>query len=328
MPKVSVVIPVFKVEAYIEKCVRSLFGQTLDDLEYIFVDDCSPDNSIAVMQKVLEDYPHRKEQVRIIRHEVNQGVGVARNHGIAACTGDYIIHCDPDDWVDLTIYETLYEQAVENNADMVYCNFCVCSETGTIPKLRSGSCDPKTLIEDLLGGISHGALWNKLFRKEIVSDPAVYCPEHIIMWEDFLRVTQMVESCKKIIFVDKPLYYYWMAPDSATHCWNRKKTDDIIFVADFHIERFSGKVSGEAIRKFKLFMLEQIVIRPKICCYAEFRKYAEAVTFMSLLRLIFRRKTIFFVILAKLCYPLGCKSFELCRNIKAVLKKLSSKIKS
>lgn len=328
MPKVSVVIPVFKVEAYIEKCVRSLFGQTLDDLEYIFVDDCSPDNSIAVMQKVLEDYPHRKEQVRIIRHEVNQGVGVARNHGIAACTGDYIIHCDPDDWVDLTIYETLYYQALENNADMVYCNFCRCDGWRIKQVPQHCTCDPQTLIEDLLCGISHSSLCNKLFRKEIVFDPSIYCPEHIILCEDLLRVTQMVESCKKIIFVDKPLYYYWMAPDSAIHCWTRKKTDDIMFVADFLIKRFSGKVSGEAIRRHKALMLEHIVFRSKICCYAEFQKYAGSVTFMSLLRLIFRRKAVLFVILAKLCYPLGCKAAALYANAVITWKKRKSKIKS
>ena len=90
--KVSVCIPVYGVEKYIERCARSLFEQTLDSMEYVFVDDCSPDNSIEIMQKVLEEYPHRQEQVKIIRHEVNQGVGAARNHAVAACTGNYIIH--------------------------------------------------------------------------------------------------------------------------------------------------------------------------------------------------------------------------------------------
>ena len=100
MYKVSIVIPVYNVEKYIERCVRSLFEQTLDDIEYIFVDDCSPDQSVAVLQSTLQDYPNRKESVRIIRHKENKGVAVARNAGINAAQGKYLIHCDSDDWVD------------------------------------------------------------------------------------------------------------------------------------------------------------------------------------------------------------------------------------
>ena len=84
MPKVSICIAVYNVEKYIEQCVRSLFEQTLDDLEYIFVDDASPDASIDVMLRVLEDYPHRKNQIKLIRHEINQGVAATRKDAIAA----------------------------------------------------------------------------------------------------------------------------------------------------------------------------------------------------------------------------------------------------
>ena len=122
-PKVSIVIPVYNVEKYIERCVRTLFAQTLDDLEYIFVDDCSPDNSIDVMLKVLEEYPVRKPQVKLIRHEINQGVSQSRQDGVEAATGEYIIHCDPDDWVELDMYEQLYTKAKETNADLVLCDY-------------------------------------------------------------------------------------------------------------------------------------------------------------------------------------------------------------
>lgn len=77
-PKVSIIIPVYNAEAYIERCAASLFGQTLNELEYIFVDDCSSDSSIEVMKNTLALYPERYEQVRIIRHDKNQGVSQAR----------------------------------------------------------------------------------------------------------------------------------------------------------------------------------------------------------------------------------------------------------
>ena len=107
MPKVSVIIPVYNAGKYIERCVRSLFEQTLDDIEYIFVDDCSPDDSMDVLQKVLSEYPQRKENVTLIRHKANTGQSGARKSGMHVAKGEYIIHCDADDWVDLDMYERM-----------------------------------------------------------------------------------------------------------------------------------------------------------------------------------------------------------------------------
>ena len=120
--KVSVCIPVYGVEKYIERCARSLFEQTMkDDIEFIFVDDCTPDKSIEVLQKVLEEYPNRKDQVKIIHHEVNKGLTGARNTALKYVSGDYIIHCDSDDWVDKDLYATMYKKAAKENADVVCC---------------------------------------------------------------------------------------------------------------------------------------------------------------------------------------------------------------
>ena len=116
MPKVSVIIAVYGAEKYIERCARSLFEQTLNDIEYIFVDDCSPDKSIEILISVLDDYPHRKKQVRIIRNHSNLGVGGTRTVGMKAATGDYLIHCDPDEGVEHNMYELLYNKAIEDKS--------------------------------------------------------------------------------------------------------------------------------------------------------------------------------------------------------------------
>ena len=118
--KVSVCIPVYGVEKYIEKCARTLFEQTLQEIEYIFVDDCTQDRSMEILQKVLEEYPHRKAQVKIIHHEKNGGLVAARNTALKHVSGEYVIHCDPDDWVELDLYEIMYHEAVAQGADMVY----------------------------------------------------------------------------------------------------------------------------------------------------------------------------------------------------------------
>ena len=87
-PKVSVIIPVYGVESYIERCLHALFGQTLDDIEFIFVDDHTPDNSVAKIYSVLEHYPSRKRAVSVLRHSCNKGLAAARTTGVKAASGD------------------------------------------------------------------------------------------------------------------------------------------------------------------------------------------------------------------------------------------------
>lgn len=116
------IVPVYNVAPYIEKCARSLLEQTLENMEIIFVDDKTPDNSIEIINSLLDNYPSRKSQTKIIHKRKNEGLAAARKDGILAATGEYIIHCDSDDWADTTLYRTLYEKAKETGADIVICD--------------------------------------------------------------------------------------------------------------------------------------------------------------------------------------------------------------
>ena len=108
MPAVSVIVPVYNVEPYIARCVRSLFGQTLQDMEFIFVDDCTPDKSMEIMWQILKDeFPERLSQVKFYRMPQNSGVAKVRMKGIFMASGDYVIHCDSDDMVDPDAYRTI-----------------------------------------------------------------------------------------------------------------------------------------------------------------------------------------------------------------------------
>ena len=125
MAKVSVVIPVYGVEAYIRRCARSLFGQTLNDMEFIFVDDFTPDRSIDLLKKEVEQLPPpRRKQVRIINLPQNMGAAKAREVGIKAATGEYIIHCDSDDWVERDAYRKMYDCAKRHDYDIVIADYC------------------------------------------------------------------------------------------------------------------------------------------------------------------------------------------------------------
>ena len=122
-PKVSVVVPVYGVEAYIGQCVRSLFSQTWDNCEFIFVDDGSPDNSISVLEGILaKEFPGQQSCVKII-HKSNSGLPRARMTGLAEAKGDFIIHVDSDDWVEPDYVRNLVGKALDEGADVVYCDF-------------------------------------------------------------------------------------------------------------------------------------------------------------------------------------------------------------
>ena len=108
MTKVSAIIPVYNVSSFIRKSVKSLMGQTLQDVEFIFVDDSTPDDSIEILEGELKNYPHRTGQVRIIHHQQNKGLPSARNTGLKAATGEYVYHCDSDDWMEPEMLEKMY----------------------------------------------------------------------------------------------------------------------------------------------------------------------------------------------------------------------------
>lgn len=224
MPKVSVIIPVYKAEPYIERCVRTLFGQTLDDLEFIFVDDCSPDHSIEVMERVLTEYPHRQEQVKVIRHDVNQGVSSARQHGVDAATGEYIIHCDPDDWVELDMYDRLFKYAIATNADVVLCDYHIehNSNRETI-RLNVTTFDAGSILSKLVEGTIIGVLWNKLVKTEYITNNRLSFPSGLNICEDLVYCLQIMSIEPKISYLNAPLYHYdkYSNPNSLTLLSNR-----------------------------------------------------------------------------------------------------------
>ena len=214
MPKVSVCIPIFGVEKYIERCARSLFEQTLDDMEFIFVDDCTQDNSIAVLETVLKEYPKCRCQTKIIHHEVNKGLSFARETGVKAATGDYIAHCDSDDWVEKEMYEVMYDYAVSGAYGIVKCAHYVASKS-EIKKIPIYGENSLVDNDDALGYLFSCHSWNTIWT--LIVDRKMY--ENIsftrdAMLEDFVVVSQLLLKRPKIGCVNTPYYYYYQNSNS------------------------------------------------------------------------------------------------------------------
>ena len=117
--KVSICVPVYGGEKYIANCARSLFGQTYDNIEYVFVNDCTKDRSIEVVQQVVEEFPHRKSSLKIVNHEKNSGLAASRRTGVENATGDYFLYIDEDDYLEQDAISRYVARAVETDADMV-----------------------------------------------------------------------------------------------------------------------------------------------------------------------------------------------------------------
>lgn len=215
-PKVSVIIPIYNSSKYIIRCCHSLFSQTLDSIQYIFVDDGSEDGSLALVKDVLQGYPHRVNQATFLVHEVNRGVGNARYNGLQLATGDYVIHCDSDDWVEPNAYELLYKKAITTEADIVSCGYSIDAEDGSQMKLVPAyQSDSKYLTFDI--GPQTGSLVLKLIRRELLSQNSLQVPIDIEWGEDFCLSLESLLLSRNTQCINEILYHYVQHEDSITH---------------------------------------------------------------------------------------------------------------
>lgn len=206
---ISVIVPIYKVEKYIGRCVRSLMEQTLtDNIEFIFVDDCSPDNSLAILQETIRQYPEREPAVTILHHDRNRGLAAARQTGFDQASGNYIIHCDSDDWTEPQLYETLLNAAQKHRADIVGCAYYANRPSET--EVFDSPIDEETLetINRSTPSLLYCAVWNKLIKKELYTDNDIRWFEKINMYEDVGVTTRLRVLSTKTVFVHTPLYHY------------------------------------------------------------------------------------------------------------------------
>lgn len=208
---VSVIVPVFKVERFIARCCQYLFEQSLEQVEFIFVDDCSPDHSMRIVQEVLANYPARSNDVRIIKHAVNKGLPSARNSGLRVARGAFVFHCDSDDWMEKEALSKMYQHAMQHNADIVWCDWYLSfkdneryiSQSPPAGNMVSG----KEGIQLMFGGRVRYNVWNKLVRRSIYENQHIQFPDGYGMGEDMTMVKLFVYA-NKVCYLPMALYHY------------------------------------------------------------------------------------------------------------------------
>jgi len=208
MTSVSIIVPIFKVEAYIEQCARTVLSQSWPEIQFIFVDDATPDRSVDVLNELIDkEYPRLRERILIIRKPQNEGLPQARRTGIAAATGDFILHVDSDDWIELDAVEKLVKKADAENADVVYFFAWKEFEDGrsrviTDPEFKT----PQAFADAVLVHDAHPSVVLKFWRRTLFT-PEIFFPR-FGQAEDMVQSMQLIDRAERIARLPEPLYHY------------------------------------------------------------------------------------------------------------------------
>lgn len=230
---VSVLVPVFGVESYIERCARSLFEQTYPNLEFIFVDDCSQDRSIELLDNVINDYPERKLQVRVIKHEVNRGLAAARNTAIKKASGLFVCHVDSDDYLEKDAISLMVEKQQKEDSDIV--TVCACRHyRDKVEFIRQYDVVSKEqlLLSILQPNYDH-TIWGRLIRSSLYKDYDIRNQEGCDQGEDWWTVPKLVFYATSVSCIEKPLYHYESSRDKSMCDINLKKGNTTSWKKDF-----------------------------------------------------------------------------------------------
>ena len=239
--KLSIIVPVYNVEKYLEECVDSLLNQTLQDLEIFLVDDGSTDRSGAIADRFAKENPDRMHTL----HLENGGQGRARNAALPMAQGDYIGFVDSDDWIERDMYEKMLDRAEQTGADVVVCDFLEHYADGREQTL------PACFQDHPLSAA--GSSCNKIFRRSLIGD--LRFPEGL-WYEDFHFSAVMLLRSKRTEFIPEPLYVYRRGQESTMHNNNARKNLDMLKIMEL-IEREIGE---DAREDFDFLVINHVVL--------------------------------------------------------------------
>ncbi len=207
-PLVSICVPIYGVEPYIERCARSLFEQTYDNIEYVFVNDCTKDRSVELLRRVASSYEERAGQIRIISHEKNKGLAAARATAIRNSKGRFLLHVDSDDYLEETAVEKLVKKQNQTQADIVLCDYDEIRKDAVISRRRDYCACRETYLKNLLSFVYEHFVWGVLIDAKIQRERDICPKEGVNIGEDFLVLPLLVYYASRVVKCDEVLYHY------------------------------------------------------------------------------------------------------------------------
>lgn len=269
-PKISVIVPVYKAEAYLQKCLDSLLAQTLTDFEVLLVDDGSPDKS----GEICDIYALHDSRVRVV-HQSNCGVSVARQRGLEEAQGEYVIHADPDDWVEPNMLQALYVKAISEDADMVICDFYVNygKKQEYIQQMPDG-LDHITVLRNLFQHL-HGSCWNKLVRKSCYDTYQVSFDSELYFCEDLYCNALLLVFPLKIAYLSQAFYHYEQMnnANSLTNSYSGKSFEYDVKLKEKFCNLLRNLEVYDACEKRLCFLIVSRAYKGRLFSSKEFKKH-------------------------------------------------------
>ena len=251
--KVSILVPIYKVAPFIRMCAEALMQQTYADVEYIFVDDCSPDESVSILENVIARHPERKAKVQIVRHEQNRGLGAARLTGLEHATGEAIMFVDSDDSLSVDFVEQLVRCMEATGADMVDAPYALWDgeKTSSLIQPFAGRTDVYLRLL-LCHNMESPHIWGRLYRRRLFTDHHIQPVEGIDYGEDLAVVPRLLYHARRAC-VDRGYYLYRTGnATSYTHTISERahqsflRANQLIF--DFFLSKADAQKYSVALR--------------------------------------------------------------------------------
>lgn len=254
--KISVIVPVYNTEKYLQRCLKSIIEQNLEEIEIIIINDKSTDNSL----KIIIEYMKLDSRIILINKEKNEGLSNARNNGIEIARGKYIVHIDSDDWIEQNYFKDLYETAMINHADIIISDYFKDFDDGRIfykiDQNKNKKIEKIQAIENIFIK-NYPCIWSKLIKRELYIKNNIIHPSGISLGEDLAVVPKLFYYSDKIIKLNKAYLHYIQHNNSITKKKNLKKIFDIYSVLK-ELEKFFEDKNIFLGNEFKFFQLNNL----------------------------------------------------------------------
>lgn len=310
-PKISVIVAVYQAEAYLHRCIDSLLAQTFHNYEILLIDDGSPDHS----GEICDEYAKINPRIRVF-HKPNEGVSATRQFAINHAWGEYTIHADPDDWVEPTMLEELYEKAKKEDADMVICDFYVDKENKKqiYQRQEPSSLNHKKVLHELFQQL-HGSCCNKLVRRVCYNKYNVSFPTAINYKEDLCFFVQLLMHPIKISYLSRAFYHYvrYVNENSISDSNPKEMLKVQLAYIDF-IEQLLKAEYPECITMAKVD-IKCWVAENNVVPFSHYKQLYPDITYLGCKNSISKGKKIKFVVSESGCWWL-LKCFRICINLK------------
>lgn len=269
MRSLTYIIPIYNVSAYIEKSVWSLLEQSYSNIEYIFINDCSSDDSEIKLRRIIEEFPERRNKIKVITNEQNLGSATTRNIGLDTAQGEYVMFADSDDWISMDYVESMVRQIDSGSYDIVYCDYFESYYNHDNRICQAYGQDNIECIRAMLGRGMHGSTWNKIYRRSFLLASKQRFIDGADLFEDVSWNIRLFACTTKISYIPKAFYHYVqynsnsiiksMASSEKKRDRAMQRIENVRVACDYLIALGFEEKLGKEMREWKLMAKNDLI---------------------------------------------------------------------